>query len=332
MAANASVRTKKSVKRRPVETVKTKQTASTFSAIKNAIKITQVSVGFYAFFNIMFWLAYTAKMAGKEGLYVLFKPAWDLVNMFYTYKPIEGKEEVDFTGVVCTICLVIIAVILKSVCEYAAELEENAKIEDAKRLERAKKRALAQEKGLVRNKKTAKDKDLGFLFLMNIEIKQVSGFIQTEPISPEEIAKIKTQFFKALLNNLNLNQVSQKGYYKKKLFLNYKSVNYFDDFIFYARETLNVLSQEFTRSNIRIDFLVSLNSINLTDDIKEKLDILDTVNKLGLKNEFICTQALRDIYEYLPKKTFKMISKGVYNLSKNLNVSNNQEIYSLREV
>ena len=67
------------------------------------------------------------------------------------------------------------------------------------------------------------------------------------------------------------------------------------------------------------------------EDLKEKLDVLDTVNKLSLKNEFICTQTLKEIYECTPKPSYRLISKGVYNLSKNLNVSNNQEIFSLRE-
>lgn len=334
MAANASVRQKKAVKRKykSPETVKVRQTAATVGMLKNALKSFQVAIGVYSFFNILFWLAYTAKLAGKDGIYIIFKPAWDLVGMFYTYRQVANKDNIDYTGLVCSICIFVIVIILNSMYEYMAELEEQAKIADARRLEKAKKRALAEQKNIIQKKQNAKNRDIGFIFLMDIEIKQVSGFIQSDPVSPEEIAKIKSQFFKALLNNLNLNQVYQKGYYKKKLFLNYNNISYFDDFIFYTKETLNSLSKEFTRTTLRIDFLVSLNLIHHNDDIKEKLDILDLVNKLGLKNEFICTQKLKDIYEASPKRTFQMISKGVYNLSKNLNISNNQEIYSLREV
>ncbi len=330
--AHASVRTKKTIKRKSTnKTVKAKQTASTFRMLKNTVKSVQVGIGFYAFANVLFWLAYTAKIVNQEGLYIIFKPAWDFVNIFYTYKSVQGKEEIDFTGVVCAICLMVIAIILKSVYEYVAELEENAKIEDAKRLERAQKRALAMEKGSLKTQNTKKSKEAGFVFLLDIDIKQVSGFIQEEALSPEEIAKMKTKFFTSLLNNLNLNQVLQKGYYRKKLFLVYKNVSYFDDFIFYTRETLNSLSREFARPTLRIDFLVGMNAIGTNEDFKEKLDVLDTVNKLSLRNEFICTQSLKDIYDCLAKQHYRLISKGVYNLSKNLNISNNQEIFSLRE-
>ncbi len=332
--ANASVRPKSTIKKRQsAPTVKTKQTAKTFAMLKNIVKAIQVFLGLYGSANLLFWLAYTAKVVNLEvGWYLVFKPAWNIVNLFYKYKPIEGKDDTDFTGVVCAICLIIMTVILKSVAEYLAEIEEQAKIEDAKRLERAKKRAMAVKKTNVKTKSNVKkSSDSGFIFLLDIDIKQVSGFIQEELLSPEEVAKIKNKFFTALLQNLNLNQVLQKGYYKKKLFLVYKNISYFDDFIFYTRETLNSLSKEFTRPTLRIDFLVGLNTIMASDDLRDKLGILDTINKLSLKNEFICTQALRDTYECSPKQTYRLASKGVYNLSKNLNVSNNQEIFSLRE-
>lgn len=333
--ASASVRTKSTIKKRQsAPTVKTKQTAKTFAMLKNIVKAIQVFLGLYGSANLLFWLAYTAKVVNLEaGWYLVFKPAWNIVNIFYKYKPIEGKDDTDFTGVVCAICLIIMTVILKSVAEYIAEVEEQAKIEDAKRLERAKKRAIAVKKTNVKTKENIKkSSESGFVFLLDIDIKQVSGFIQEEALSPEEVAKIKTKFFMALLQNLNLNQVLQKGYYKKKLFLVYKNISYFDDFIFYTKETLNALSKEFTRPTLRIDFLVGLNTMTVSDDLRDKLSILDTVNKLSLKNEFICTQSLRDAYECNPKQTYKLASKGVYNLSKNLNVSNNQEIFSLREV
>lgn len=331
--ANASVRQKKTVNRLNSEpTVKMVDTASKFRMLKNSLKYIQMTIGFYAFCNILFWLAYSAKIVSQtSGLYVIFQPAWSVVNMFYTYKSVQGKEEVDFTGVVCALCLVLIAVVLRSVCEYVAELEENAKIEDQKRYEKAQKRAMAKVNGNLKTKNAATGRETGFVFLLDVDIKQVSGFIQGASVSPEEIAKIKTNFFKSLLNNLNLNQVTQKGYYKKKLFLVYKNISYFDDFIFYTRETLMSLSKEFVRPTLRIDFLVNINSIGISEDFKDKLDVLDTINKLALRNEFICTQSLKNIYETLPKQQYSFTSKGVYNLSKNLNVSNHQEIFSLRE-
>ena len=92
-------------------------------------------------------------------------------------------------------------------------------------------------------------------------------------------------------------------------------------------ETLNISGIIFGIADALLIFIFAV----FGEITKEKLDVLDTVNKLSLKNEFIATNALKDVYECLPKRTYQMISKGIYNLSKNLNVSNNQELFSIRD-
>lgn len=329
--ATASARVKKSKK---VKQVKVRETAAVFTFIKNIIKSLQAFFGFYAFLNIIYWLAYIAKIVDKSFIYFLFKPAWELVAKFYTYKNVEGADNVDFTGLICAISLIISAVILKSVCEFVTDLEEAAKLKDLKRKERAERRMIAKENGRLKAKaaksEAKKATNSEFVFLFDVNIVQQSGFIQDTQLSLEEIAKIKNNFCKSILNNINANQIEQKGYYRKKLFITYKSLTYFDGFILYARETLNSLLQEFGRPTVRIDFFVALSDLKSLESLKIKLDIMDTICKLGLKNDFICTSSLKEVYEMLPKHKFEFISRGVYNLSKNLNVSNNDEIYSLR--
>lgn len=330
--ANATVKTKKTVKKKRAEKpVKVKQTAGIFRMLKKTFKGVQVFSGFYAFVNLIYWCAYSSKIVGETGLSLFFQPLWNLVNNFYTYKPADGTSELDFTGVVATLCLIVFSIILKSIVDYLAEAEETAQIQDQIRLERAKKKARAEASKRNKAKLSPKKSEYGFVFLLDIDITQVAGFIQDTNLSPQEIASIKTKFFESLLNNLNFNQVSQKGYYKKKLFLIYKNIYYLDDFVFYTRETLMSLAKEFTLPTIRIDFLVGMHSISVNEEFKDKLDIIDIINKLGLKNEFICTQSLKTLYENLPKQNYTLVSKGIYNLSKNLNISNNQEIFSLKE-
>ena len=331
--ATASVRTKR-VKR--IKQTRVRKTAVFFTFIKNFLKWFQFFAGTYAFLNIIYWLGIILKFINTSFLYFLFAPAWKIVGNFYTYKASSKSDDIDFTGFVAAISLIILAVILKSLSEYVTDLEENAKIRDMQRQERADKIQKAREQGSLKQRLAKKDfqKALNceFIFLIDISIKQVPGFIQEETISPDEIAKIKNNFYASILNNLNMNHITQKGYYKKKLFLIYKNMNYFDDFIFYTRETLNGLLHEFSRPTLRIDFYVALCERRLTDDLKVKLDILDTIDKLGLRNDFICTSSLKELYDLLPKKQYEFLSKGIYNLSKNLKVTNNDEVYSLRSL
>jgi len=330
--ATASVKAKKTKKE--VKQAKIRKTAGIYTMLKNVLRGLQAFSGTYAFLNIIYWFCYITKICNKKFLYFLFAPAWSFVGNFYVYKPSGTKDDIDFTGLIVAISLIVTAIVLKNLCEYVVDMEETAKIRDAKRQERANKKMQAKEFGTLKQRlsKSEAQKALNcqFVFLLDVSIKQSSGFIQEEPLSPEEIAKIKNNFYSSILNNINMNHINQKGYYRKKLFLIYKNMNYFDEFVFYTKETLNALLHEFSRPSMRIDFYVALCEFKLTENLKSKLETLDTIDKLGLKNDFICTSSLRELYDLLPKKQFEFISRGVYNLSKNLNVTNNEEIYSLR--
>ena len=332
MATASSAKAKKTKK--AVKQAKVRKTAGIYTMLKNVLKWLQAFSGTYAFLNIVYWFGIITKIFDKTFLSFLFAPAWSFVGKFYVYNSSGAKDDLDFTGLVAAIILIVMAIILKSLCEYVTDLEEAAKIKDEKRQERANKKMQAKENGTLKQRlsKTEAQKVLNcqFIFLLDISIKQTTGFIQEEPLSPEEIAKIKNNFYNSILNNINMNHINQKGYYRKKLFLIYKNMNYFDEFVFYTKETLNALLHEFSRPTMRIDFYVALCEYRLTDNLKNRLENLDTIDKLGLKNDFVCTSSLRELYELLPKKQFEFISRGVYNLSKNLNVAINEEIYSLR--
>lgn len=291
---------------------------------KSVAKFIQVSTMLYAFFTLFYWLLYTSQIPGIESFFWLFKPTWDFVGLFYTYKPSISNQLIDFTGVISTICLVIVSNSMKSVSDLLDTFETKYKVLNAKNAGKNKSKAVATAK------KSYKDLT-NFIFILDVKITNISNFIQEDKLSPEAMDNLKDKFHEALLNNLNQNQISQKGYYKKKLYLIYKDFDYIDNFIFYTRETLNSLSREFSKPTLRIDFLVGLGTLKHTDDLSQEINILDTIICLNLKNEFITTAGFKNLYDQKTKKQYKAVTKGIYNLSKNLNISNNQEIFSLRE-
>lgn len=292
---------------------------------KSIARFIQVSTMLYAFFTLFYWLLYTSQIPGIESFFWLFKPTWDFVGLFYTYKPSISNQLIDFTGVISTICLVILSNSMKSVSDLLDTFETKYKVLNAKNAGKNK-----SSKTAATAKKSYKDLT-NFIFILDVKITNISNFIQEEKLSPEAMDNLKDKFHEALLNNLNQNQISQKGYYKKKLYLIYKDFDYIDNFIFYTRETLNSLSREFSKPTLRIDFLVGLGTLKHTDDLSQEINILDTIICLNLKNEFITTAGFKNLYDQKTKRQYKTVTKGIYNLSKNLNISNNQEIFSLRE-
>lgn len=291
--------------------------------VKNITKFLQIASLFYAFFTLIYWLLLTSEFPGIEALHWFFKPLWDIVGIFYQYRPVVNEDNIDFTGVICAVCLILISNASKTLYDFLITVELN--------LQNTKKKS--KNKSAVKTamvKKSFKD-IVQFIFILDVKITNVTNFIQEDKLSQEEIDTLKQKFYEALLNNLNHNQIVQKGFFKKNLYLIYKDFDYIDDFIFYTRETLNSLSREFTKPTLRIDFLVALSSMTHNDDLNQSVNILDTIICLNLRNEFIATSDFKSHYDIRQKRQYRLVTKGVYNLSKNLNVTNNQEIYSLRE-
>ena len=294
---------------------------------KNVVKFFQIFTMFYAFFNIMYWVLTTSQIPGIESYYWLFQPIWDTVGLFYTFHQDANSQLIDFTGVISAVVLIILSNSIKGLYEFLNNFELNYKVTIANK---AKKTKTSDKSSAVSLKKSPKELT-SFIFMLDVQITNVSNFIQEEKLSPEAVDELKKKFHEALLNNLNQNQITQKGYFKKKLYLIYKAFDYIDNFIFYTRETLNSLSREFSKPTLRIDFLVSLGRLRPTDDFMQEINILDTIICLNLKNEFVTTVGFRNLYEDRNKRQYKNVTKGIYNLSKNLNINNNQEIFSMKE-
>ncbi len=294
---------------------------------KNVVRFFQIFTIFYAFFGLVYWLLYTSQVPGITNVFWIFKPSWDFIGIFYSYKPVAGTQSVDFTGVISSVIMILISNLMKSLHDFLDDFELNYKVTVANK---PKKDKASAKTATATAQKTPKD-TTSFIFILDVQITNVSNFIQEEKLSPEAVDELKKKFHEALLHNLNQNRITQKGYFKKKLYLIYKDFDYIDNFIFYTRETLNALSREFSKPTLRIDFLVSLGRLRPNDDFMQEINILDTILCLNLKNEFVTTAGFRNLYEERTKRQYKNVTKGIYNLSKNLNVNNNQEIFSLKE-
>lgn len=295
-----------------------------FSLLKKLAGFLQVWTMIYAFLTLFYWLLRVSDVEPIPFIDGLFTPVWDFVSIFYHYNSNINGETINFTGVVAAFIFIGVSNLFRVSQEYITTIDKSIKAK-IKNFESNK------EKNVVTLQNNRKIKE-NFVFLLEIKLTNISNFIQEGRLSTEEMGKLKTKFYEALLGNINENKVGQKGFYKKKLFIIYKDFEYIDNFVFYTRETLNSLAKEFTKPSLKIDFLIALSTLNSVEELSYELNQLDTIICLDIKNEFTTTANFKNTYETLTKKQFKLTSKGIYNLSKNLHVSNNQEIYNIREL
>lgn len=304
-------------------------TVALLEKLQTATGVISMLISIYIVANILFWFAYVAELTDKSGIYCLFAPLWDFVNIFYKFTPANESVETDFTGLVGVTVLIVLLVLVKSLSDVVGELLEVAKTREIKRKERIQKRkALTLTQPQAYSKPA---KNPGFVFFMRTEVVQERGFLYDKVMTPEKIELLKNKFYHTILNDINKNNIIKKGLFKKNLFIYYSDTDYVDEFIKYVRNTLNTLVHEFTTPSLRIEINIAFDIITSEDELARKLELCDIITGISAKNEFVCTDMFREHYIRRFAPMYKLVSEGVYNLSRNLKITNNHEIFSIWE-
>lgn len=167
-----------------------------------------------------------------------------------------------------------------------------------------------------------------FVFLLEVKISEVDISVKSVHSDSE---KLKKRICDAIIDNLNMNKLDQCGFYKKNLFIVYKDFEYIDSFIYYIKVTLDSLAKEFATPQVMIDFNVTFSIISNLSQLENELIMMDMILTLNMMNEFISTAKFKTAYENRERSKYVLVTKGTYNLSRNLSINNNQDIFSIRE-
>lgn len=167
-----------------------------------------------------------------------------------------------------------------------------------------------------------------FIFLLEVKISEVDISAKSMHSDSE---KLKKRICDAIIDNLNMNKLDQCGFYKKNLFIVYKDFEYIDSFIYYIKVTLDSLAKEFATPQLMIDFNITFSVISNLSQLESELMIMDMILTLNMMNEFISTAKFKTAYENREHSKYVLVTKGTYNLSRNLSVNNNQDLFSIRE-
>ena len=127
------------------------------------------------------------------------------------------------------------------------------------------------------------------------------------------------------------NQPMQKGYYKKNLFLAYRDFGCTDSFIDYIRSEINFIAADFAAQNIDVQYGCVFSAVTQLSALEKELDLMDTILSLHFTNKFILTSSFNKAYDLKSERKHAQILKGMYNLSKNLSVSNVQQLYEFKD-
>ena len=295
------------------------------NAFNAAISAVRIFCGIYVLADLIFWVAYISDKVNKESLwYLAFMPVWKIAEIFYTFNP-KVESDTDFTGLVSVTVLIVCIVMLKSLSDIVVEYTETLQSREIRNFEKKLRKENAQKEAAEINPQTC-----GFLFLMKTDITREEGASYGQKNSAEDIKALKIKLRNLIISNVNKNNIIRKGLYRNNLFIGFNDIKYADEFIDYVRKTLILAEEEFSSTDIKIVYTVVFDIMNSSDELTSRVEMCEIINYLNFKNEFLCTKEFKDTYLNGFAPSYAMSPKGVYNLSRNLNIVNNKELFSLK--
>ncbi len=285
------------------------------------VRFVQLFSFIYSFVSFCYWALLTLDVSVPIFIRFFFEMPYVFVRMF-GYAP-RGTST-DFTGAIIGSIFLIIGFFANYIAD---SMEQVIATENATKPKKKNhnNNIVPTYNEAIETIEVAKKK---FVFLLEVKISEVDISIKSVHSDAE---KLKKRICDAIIDNLNMNKLDQCGFYKKNLFIVYKDFDYIDSFIYYIKVTLDSLAKEFSTPQIMIDFNVTFSVISSLSQLENELILMDMVSTLNMMNEFISTAKFKTAYENRERAKYVLVTKGTYNLSRNLSINNNQDIFSIRE-
>ncbi|MBQ3642390.1 hypothetical protein II906_10780, partial [bacterium] len=269
---------------------------------------------FYAYSGLSFILCFVNLTdIDLSAFNWLFTIPYQIVSKFYSPNGMDVDFSLLFIGFIALFLGFIYDTIVVAMQEkiLIAQEDEDRKIhqlrqrEEAKRREarlRAEKRRKMQEAGglaPIRNTSAQgmptiqEIENSKLLFLILPHINKIKRSENELELTFQDVEIWKQRVNKKLIENIIYSKPTQKGYYRKNLFLVYKDFNYADEFIYYIQPTLASIMMEFKKYRIAVSFSYVLSSLSMSKDLEKELDCMDTILSLNFINECIVTNRFK---------------------------------------
>ena len=294
------------------------------------IRFIQLFSFIYSFVSFCYWAILTLDISVPLWIRFFFEMPYNLVQLL-GYKP--SASETDFTGAILGSVFLGIGFFTNYIAD---SMEQVIKVEEAKQKKKQIKKNVtttysAPLPTVPTSTSSTDSMDIAkkkFVFLMEVKISEVDISVRSVHADSE---KLKKRICDAIIDNLNMNKLDQCGFYKKNLFIVYKDFDYIDSFIYYIKVTLDSLAKEFASPQLMIDFNVTFSIISSLSQLENELILMDMILTLNMMNEFVSTAKFKSAYEGRERTKYVLVTKGTYNLSRNLSINNNQDLFTIRE-
>lgn len=293
-----------------------------FKFVVNFLHFIQGMLIFLCILMVSYWLADLARAPFIKPVAPFFEAIKNITHIFYNRTLVVGVLTVDFSLLVTTILVLIIAWVLKVVMEniefseqyYDIAYQKNKKkIEDSFNLKLKKEHLNSEQKN---NK-------------MLVLIKFSAANILKDKFYTKDFGVGVEQKAKEML--LDFFEIVDEDIKCRKGILNNEILLYFDDFekvdtlISSLKKIMKGLENKYYLEQWQLNFFVSVDVYADTAEIKPKTEKLVVLNKLGLKDEIVCMGNFNQRYSMLKDQKYHMLAKGFYQIN-----GENEEVFCIK--
>jgi hypothetical protein len=275
-----------------------------FKFVVNILHVVQIFLIFLSFFIILYWILQIAGMQFDDLFTLVFENIKNFTHLFYNRITTIGGASVDFSFLVATLSFLLIVWAINFMLQYIKLIEENYE-KTHERLRQKNENTFNAE--LKREYIMQEYKNNKFLLMINFNlIDKHDKFFTGDDFSKTKEKELLFDFFEIIDEDIEC----------RKETVNNGILLYFDDFnsvdksIYNIEKIIEELKIKYFSEQYFIDFYISADVYAKSNELEQKIKLLLSLIKLGLKNKIICPSTFKERYSLVknPKYTIKQES------------------------
>lgn len=282
-----------------------------FEIARNSINLTRVSLVFFTFFMVTYWIFEIAQAPFIANFTPFFGAIKDFIHTFYSRGTVVDEVRLDYSFLVLSIILLVICWLLKFVVEFLEKMEE--KYENTHKILKGKEEELFNI-NLEKNYKNIEHKNSNFALIVKFTAQNLSRDTLFDYNTNEGVEEKEKKSLDEFLGKMAESLIFEKKVFANGAILFFHKVKNLDKITSAATRNLDRIREHAKMERWDVSFLSGIETYSSESEVVEKSRKLLLLVKLNLKNELLCLSTYKQRYSLVQDQKFYIESKGTYKI------------------
>lgn len=292
-----------------------------FSVLVDLLGLAQITLVFFAFFTVLYWILDITKVTIFQGLDPFFNSILDFVHQFYNSPLHVDDVTVDFSFMIFSLSMLLIVWALKPTIEFIQRLE--VKYDIMYRNFKKQSEALFNS-NLERAYVGMENRNKKFLILMKFVAVEADVEMSYQAKGEDEINAAQHEALNDFARGYMSRDIVQKKIVEGSLLLYFNDFSKIDSVLDDIQNHIVNLKSRFRKNKWIINAIVGVEIYAEDTEIMDKYKKLRIVLKINNKHEILCLGSFKQRYLLVKDPKYALECKGVYN------IDGNEDVYIIK--